>query len=133
MHQTGYLKQPLRLEPERVRARQEDALAARPPRFEEPLLGLAQRVVVPSLRFQQIGLDMLDWGWPELERQIGVKRAELAGMVGASRRGLDDERIGLVGRPPDSSRVVHDLLPFPSAVRRQSRCMLLSWEKSYEP
>ena len=57
--------------------------------------------------------------------QIGVKRAELAGMVGASRRGLDDERIDLVGRPPDSSRVVHDLLPFPSAARRQSRCMLL--------
>ena len=46
----------------------------------------------------------------ESEGKLVVERAELAAVVRASRSCFQYEGIGLIGRPPDCSRVVHDVL-----------------------
>ena len=59
------------------------------------------------LRLQQVGLHIRKRGHPEGEGEIVVEGAEFAAVVGAARGGLQQEGIGLVGRPPDGAGVVH--------------------------
>ena len=58
MHELRDAQQVLRLQPKGVRPGQKYAVDPRGLPFEEALLGLAQRVVVPGLRLQQVGLDV---------------------------------------------------------------------------
>ena len=101
------LPQMQRLQPEGVRSRKKYPTRAGAGQLEQVLFGFPKRIVIPRLRFQKIRLDVLQGRRAKLERQVLVQRAELAPVMRATRRRLDDERVRLVGRPPDRSRVMH--------------------------
>ena len=64
-------------------------------------------VRAPELGLLEVRLDFLQRGHAEAEGQVLVQGAELAGVVGAARRGLEQQGVRLVGRPPDGSMKVH--------------------------
>ena len=77
--------------------------ALQSPQLQPGLVDAAQF----HLGLQQVGFHLLHGGKAEPEGEVVVEGAELAAVVGAARRHLDEQRTRLVGRPPDGAGVVH--------------------------
>ena len=103
MGKLGNVQKMMRAQAERIGTGEKYAARVRLVKPEQVLFGLVERVVEPGLRLEQVCLHRLQGRPSELEGQILIERAELALAVRASCRRLDDERVRLVGRPPDGS------------------------------
>ena len=107
-NQAGDGHQPVIPEHKRIRPGQKgppDAL--RPGPSLKPRRQHSNWVRAPQLRLPQVALHILQRRHSEWERQLVIKGAKFASVVGTSRRHLKQQRGRLIGRPPDGSCVVH--------------------------